>query len=97
MLTSKAREQEEIIQEYQEKEIQFEKVESEFQQMVNQLRKMKEEQESLSVQKKELENHCCEVEQGKVAAEEDKEYLIGILADATSVLKQALQVKKILL
>lgn len=94
MLTAKAREQEETMQEYMTREIQFQKFEREFQKISEELQKLKEAQTKLSTEKEELQHHCSKIEKEKETAEEDKEYLVGILADATHVLKQTLQVRK---
>jgi len=91
MLTAKAREQQEIIEEYEEKEEHFNKMETEMAQMKNELSELKLSQLSMTTEKRSMQEECLIHHRDIVELREDKEYLVGILSDATSVIKQALQ------
>ena len=56
------------------------------------LETLKGDQELFRGERNELSERCALLEEEKSTAIEDKEYLIGILSDATLVLKQALEV-----
>jgi len=93
MLTAKAREQEDTILDYMDKESAFKKLENEHQKLSQVLETLKGDQELFRGEQQELAARCELLEEEKSLAVEDKDYLIGILSDATLVLKQALEHK----
>lgn len=92
MLTDKAKEQEELIQDYIEREGQYQIIQTEYNNMKEELQQVAHENEKLLKMKLELQQHCSSVEKENEDEKLEKEYLIGILGDANVVLKQALQV-----
>lgn len=91
MLTAKAHEQQEIIEEMAEKEANFVKTEMEMTRMREELNELKQTQTEMVTERRRMHEEC-EIHRKDIARlDENKEYLINILSDATSVIKQALQ------
>jgi len=78
---------------YMDKESTFKKLENEHQKLSQVLETLKGDQELFRGERHELAERCALLEEEKSLAIEDKDYLIGILSDATLVLKQALEHK----
>ena len=92
MLTEKAQEQEEIILNYVEKENTFKDLDRQYGELKELVESMKIDKMKIIEEQNELSTKLRHVEKEKNIVCEEKDYLVGILSDATFVLNQALQV-----
>lgn len=92
MLTEKAQQQERTIEDLAAKEVDFGKTQIELDNLKNQIESLTKAQESLTEEKDHMQKVCKQHQEEICQLQEDKEYLIGILSDATSVIKTALDV-----
>jgi len=92
MLTVKAQEQEETILNYVEKENVLKELQIEYKKMKEVVDTMNSDKMQMIEDKKELSGKVLHLKNEKIKALKDKDYLIGILSDATFVLNEALQV-----
>lgn len=90
MLTEKAQQQERTIEDLAAKEVDFGKTQIELDNLKNQIESLTKAQESLTEEKDHMQKVCKQHREEICQLQEDKEYLIGILSDATSVIKTAL-------
>ncbi|XP_066922675.1 cilia- and flagella-associated protein 157-like [Clytia hemisphaerica] len=91
MLTAKAREQEETLMDFMEKESSYKKLESDHAKLEEVLETLQKDHGSFNEEHLALTERYQELKKERDTVLDDKNYLIGILSDATQVLKQALQ------
>jgi len=91
MLTEKSREQEQCLEEFVEREMKFKELEKEFKSLKATVGDLKSSESCLKNERESLVKRCELNENEKTELEEEKHYLISILADASFVIKQALQ------
>lgn len=91
MLTEKSQEQENSLNEFSQQEVKFAKLEKEFQTLTMSFESLKTSELSTKKEMDDLQKKIEQVELEKSDMSEDKQYLISILADASYVIKEALQ------
>jgi len=91
MLSEKSREQEQCLEEFVEREEKIKNLENDFKALQSMLEDLKISEHTLHNEKESLVNRCEVFDREKSELLEDKQYLISILADASFVIKQALQ------
>lgn len=91
MLTEKSREQEQSLEEFAERDKKYAELESEFQSLKAKFENLTSSEQSLRNERDSLKKKCELYENENNVLNEDKQYLISILADASYVIKQALQ------
>lgn len=91
MLTEKSREQEHCLDEFVVREMKFEEVEQELQELKVNHETVTASEEALKTERDDLLKKCELFENERTELFEDKNYLIGILSDASHVIKRALQ------
>jgi len=91
MLSEKAKTQETQIKEYQLGLDKYLKLQKEMKETTESYAKIREELRLLNGEKISLKDECEHVIENQEELQEDKDYLVGILSDATSVIKHALQ------